>query len=98
MYYTFESVMVNEAASRGFECSNIDIVPQGTEFQDAAYQTCAVQSSLPGELTIMGQRYLEMVYGFYQHNLWRNVGINAAFFLFFVIFVALVLSIILGRS
>jgi ABC-type multidrug transport system permease subunit len=80
--------MVNEAASRGFQCGSMDIVPQGTNFQDTAYQTCAVQSSIPGELTIKGQRYLEAVYNFYQRNLWRNIGINAAFFLFFALTVA----------
>jgi ABC-type multidrug transport system permease subunit len=90
MYYAFESVMLNEFVSRGYQCSTQDIVPRGPAYNDTAFQACAVQSSIPGDLVVSGQSYLENVYDFYQSNLWRDVGINAGFFGFFSICVAYV--------
>ncbi|KAI1371039.1 ATP-binding cassette transporter [Hypoxylon crocopeplum] len=89
MYYAFESVMLNEFVSSGYQCSTLDTVPRGPEYNDTTFQACAVQSSVPGNLILSGRSYLEAVYTFFQSNLWRDVGINAAFFGFFVICVTI---------
>ncbi|KAI1406215.1 ATP-binding cassette transporter [Hypoxylon fuscum] len=89
MYYAFESVMLNELVSSGYQCSIQDTVPRGPDYNDTAVQACAVQSSTPGDLTLSGQRYLETVYTFVRSNLWRDIGINAAFFVFFAICVTI---------
>lgn len=94
MYYAFESVMLNELVSSGYQCSIQDTVPRGPDYNDTAVQACAVQSSTPGDLTLSGQRYLETVYTFVRSNLWRDIGINAAFFVFFAICVTYVFSLI----
>ncbi|KAL7622416.1 hypothetical protein AAE478_007921 [Parahypoxylon ruwenzoriense] len=96
MYYAFESVMLNEFVSSGYQCSPQDTVPRGLDYNDTAFQACAVQSSVPGDLVVSGQRYLENVYTFFQSNLWRDVGINAAFFGFFALCVTYVLPLDLG--
>ncbi|KAI1097418.1 ATP-binding cassette transporter [Jackrogersella minutella] len=51
------------------------------EFTSSEYQ-CSTQdiSSVPGNLLLSGQKYLESVHGFFPSNLWRNIGINAALF------------------
>ena len=88
MYYAFESMMLNEFSSRTFSCSESDIVPRGGAFGDQRYQTCAVSGSTPGLLDVDGQSYLFTEYGFHNNHLWRNIGINAGFFLFFAVCVA----------
>ena len=85
MYYAFESVMLNEFVGSIYQCSGQDTVPRGSEYHEIAYQTCAVQSSTPGNLVLPGRGYLESVYSFIPSHLWRNVGINLAFFGFFAL-------------
>ncbi|KAI0898949.1 ATP-binding cassette transporter [Annulohypoxylon nitens] len=89
MYYALESVMLNEFLSSEYQCSAQDTVPRGLNYSDAAFQVCAVESSVPGNLLLSGQRYLEVTYTFFQPNLWRNIGINAAFFGFFALCVTI---------
>ncbi|KAI1082600.1 ATP-binding cassette transporter [Whalleya microplaca] len=89
MYYALESVMLNEFVGSEYQCSMQDIVPRGLGYNDTEFQTCAVQSSLPGDLILSGQSYLETVYTFFQSHLWRNIGINTAFFAFFAICIAI---------
>ena len=82
--------MVNEFSSETFSCSEGDIVPRGNVFDDIRFQTCAVSGSSPSQLSVSGQSYLSSEYNFHSDRLWRNIGINAAFFLFFAICVAYV--------
>ena len=88
MYYAFESMMVNEFSSEAFSCSETDVVPRGQGFTDSRFQTCAVPGSSPGNLVVSGQPYLSTEYHFQSDHLWRNVGINIAFFVFFAVCVA----------
>ena len=83
MYYIFESVSLNEIGTSSYQCSSQDIVPRGAAYNETSYQACAVSGSVPGELTLAGRLYLMAEYGFEHTHLWRNVGINAAFFVFF---------------
>ncbi|KAI1407230.1 ATP-binding cassette transporter [Hypoxylon sp. FL1857] len=89
MYYAFESVMLNEFVASGYQCSTQDTIPRGPDYNDTAFQVCAVQSSVSGNLILSGRTYLEIVYDFLQNNLWRDVGINAAFFAFFALCVTI---------
>ncbi|KAI0124768.1 ATP-binding cassette transporter [Xylariales sp. AK1849] len=89
MYYSFESIMLNEFDASEYQCSTQDTVPRGLGYDDPAYQVCAVQSSSPGDLVLVGQRYLQTVYDFYPAHLWRDIGINAAVFAFFALLVTI---------
>ena len=88
MYYAFESIMVNDLSSQTFSCSESEIVPRGESFNDTRFQTCVASGSSPGRLAVSGQSYLDTEYDFQVNHLWRNVGINAAFFVFFAVCVA----------
>jgi ABC-type multidrug transport system permease subunit len=75
--------MINEFADLMYECSTSDLVPSGPGYTNLANQVCAVVGSQPGQRLLSGMSYIEVQYGFERANLWRNVGINAAIFIFF---------------
>ncbi|KAH8434304.1 uncharacterized protein LDX57_011950 [Aspergillus melleus] len=85
LYYGFESVMVNEFGSLSYECSPNDLVPTGPGYDSIRNQVCAIIGSQPGERLLSGISYLQAQYGFEQSHLWRNVGINIAFFIVFAV-------------
>ncbi|KDE85132.1 pleiotropic drug resistance protein [Aspergillus oryzae 100-8] len=87
MYYIFESVALNEIGTSSYQCSSGDIVPRGSAYNETSYQACAVSGSVAGELSLSGRLYLMAEYGFKNTHLWRNVGINAGFFVFFSVVV-----------
>ncbi|KAJ5697282.1 ATP-binding cassette transporter [Penicillium malachiteum] len=92
MYYIFESITLNEIGGSTYQCSTKDIVPAGLSYisyNDTNYQSCAVSGSLPGSLELSGKLYLVAEYGFHAIHKWRNVGINAAFFIFFSVLVTI---------
>ncbi|KAF7594854.1 hypothetical protein BBP40_008184 [Aspergillus hancockii] len=89
MYYAFESLMINEVGSTAYECSPSDLVPRGPSYVDISHQACAVQGSVPGRRLVEGASYLRSNYDFDNSHLWRNVGINLGFFVFFAILVGL---------
>ncbi|KAJ5506050.1 CDR ABC transporter [Penicillium expansum] len=85
LYYAFESVMVNEFRDLSYQCSASDLVPSGLGYNDIAHQVCAVVGSEPGDRLLSGASYIHAQYGFKTSHLWRNVGINAALFVFFAL-------------
>ncbi|RDH19485.1 ATP-binding cassette transporter [Aspergillus niger ATCC 13496] len=89
MYYTFESIALNEIGSGSYACSLHDIVPRGELYNEKSFQACAVSGSVAGQLNLSGRLYLMVEYGFKDFHLWRNVAINAAFFVFFSIVVTI---------
>ena len=88
MYYAYESIMLNEFTSLSFVCTQANTVPHGAGYDNSGFQTCAVSGSTPGQLSVAGEAYVASEYGFVPDHLWRNVGINAGFFLFFASCVA----------
>ncbi|KAF7524357.1 hypothetical protein PCG10_005841 [Penicillium crustosum] len=62
-----------------------DLVPSGLGYTDMAHQVCAVVGSQPGDRLLSGASYIHAQYGFKPSHLWRNVGINAALFVFFAL-------------
>ncbi|PYI08307.1 hypothetical protein BO78DRAFT_405795 [Aspergillus sclerotiicarbonarius CBS 121057] len=89
MYYIFESIALNEIGTSSYKCSLQDTVPRGAAYNETSYQACAVSGSVAGDLSLSGRLYLMVEYGFKYIHLWRNVGINAAFFVFFSIVVTI---------
>jgi ABC-type multidrug transport system permease subunit len=77
--------MVNEFGSLGYQCSSSDLVPSGPDYTDIAHQVCTVVGSEPGNRLLSGASYIHAQYGFQLSHLWRNVGINAALFVFFAL-------------
>ncbi|KAF1956886.1 hypothetical protein CC80DRAFT_412238 [Byssothecium circinans] len=81
--YGFESLMANEFYNLELQCVPPYIVPQipGTQTQ---YQSCALQGSTPGSITVNGAEYISVAFQYSRSHLWRNFGFICAFFIFFV--------------
>lgn len=76
VYYAFEILMANEFHGQEFACSQfIPSYPDltGNEF------VCSAKGSVTGRLTVNGDEYLAVSYGYYYSHVWRNFGILLAF-------------------
>lgn len=85
MYYTYESVMVNELSDLEYLCSSSDLAPSGPSFTNISNQVCPVAGAITGQVTVSGADHLRVQYSFDISHLWRNAGINIAVFIFFAI-------------
>ncbi|KAF2116164.1 ABC-2 type transporter-domain-containing protein [Lophiotrema nucula] len=81
--YGFEALMANEFYNLQIQCVPPYVVPQVPN-ADSRYQSCAIQGSTPGSLTVSGANYIEVAYTYSRSHLWRNFGFICAFFGFFV--------------
>jgi ATP-binding cassette subfamily G (WHITE) protein 2 (SNQ2) len=81
--YGFEALMANEFNSLELQCVPPFVVPQIPNAQ-SQYQSCALQGSKPGSLTVSGADYISVAFQYSRSHLWRNVGFICAFFIFFV--------------
>ncbi len=77
--------MVNELGNLNYTCSQSDLAPNGPTYNSVANQVCAIPGAAPGQELVSGAAYAREQYGFFVSHLWRNVGINAAFFVFFAL-------------
>lgn len=69
-------------------CSPGSIIPEGFNYGDAAYQSCAIAGSIPGTLTLSGDSYIAATFGFSYSNTWRNFGILMLFTIAFILLAA----------
>lgn len=69
--YGFEALLANEYYNLEVECVAPYIVPQipGAQSQ---YQSCAIQGSTPGSLTVSGADYILVAYQYSRSHLWRT--------------------------
>lgn len=86
--YGFEALMANEFYNLEIQCVPPYVVPMVPN-ADPRYQSCALQGSRPGSLTVNGADYIQVAYSYSRAHLWRNFGFIAAFFAFFVFLTAL---------
>ncbi len=82
--YGFEALMANEFYDLVIQCVPPYLVPQGPGAAPQ-YQSCAIQGSQPGQTTVNGADYIRTAFTYSRSHLWRNIGIIAAFFAFFVV-------------
>lgn len=71
--YGFEALMINEFSGRNFECTNI--VPAGPSYTNLANNeySCTSVGSRAGALTVSGDDYINLAYGYYHSHKWRYV-------------------------
>ncbi|KAL8796510.1 MAG: hypothetical protein Q9195_001184 [Heterodermia aff. obscurata] len=81
--YGFEGLMANEFTGLNIQCEPPFVVPQGPQ-ASPQYQSCTIQGSQPGKITVDGADYIQTAYTYSRSHLWRNFGIIIAFWLFFV--------------
>ena len=79
--------MVNEFNGLEISCDPGDVVPSGVPRVEEQYQSCAVQGSRPGNLTVRGEDYIEAAYGY--SRLWPNLGYVSCFLVGYLVFTAL---------
>ncbi|KAI9644635.1 Multidrug resistance protein [Ciborinia camelliae] len=82
VYYTFESLMINEFSGRQFSCAHF--VPEGPEYAQTNYngRQCITVGAAPGATVVDGDAYLASAFQMYPTVLWRNLGIILAFGVF----------------
>ncbi|KAF2804614.1 ABC multidrug transporter-like protein [Mytilinidion resinicola] len=90
--YGFEALMANEFYNLELECVPPYIVPMVPN-ADVRYQSCALQGSTPGSLTVNGANYIQVAYRYSRSHLWRNFGFICVFFIFFVVLTAVGMEI-----
>ncbi|CAH0026214.1 unnamed protein product [Clonostachys rhizophaga] len=85
LYYSWESIVVNEFSNLEYQCSDSDLAPSGPSYVNFTNQVCAVKGAIPGQASVLGSAFVREQYGLDASHLWRNVGINIAIFLFFAV-------------
>ncbi|KAJ5233124.1 ABC multidrug transporter A-2 [Penicillium chermesinum] len=82
--YSFESLMVNEFSDRQFNCTAY--VPAGVGYEHVSLSNtiCAEKGAVAGQPFVDGDAYINTTYEYYKEHLWRNFGILAAFYVFFL--------------
>lgn len=85
--YGFEALMANEFHSLEIQCTPPYAVPQVPNAQQR-YQSCTLQGSRPGSLSVSGADYISVAYQYSRGHLWRNFGFICAFFGFCVLLTA----------
>ncbi|PYH90416.1 ABC transporter [Aspergillus ellipticus CBS 707.79] len=83
LQYAFESIMSNEFYDLNIQCVSPSIVPAGPGAQPS-HQVCSIQGSTPDQLVVQGANYIQAEYTYTRAHLWRNFGINIAWFVLFV--------------
>jgi len=80
--YAFEALLVNQAHGTDYPCTSL--VPP---YPDSAGDTfiCPIPGATIGQTHVNGDSWFEAGYGYSYCHLWRNVGVIAAFFVFFLL-------------
>lgn len=86
--FSYEALITNEMHGRLFPCATL--VPQGPG-ATLPNQICSIAGAVAGQDFVSGDAYLEASYQYSYSNIWRNLGIVVAFYIFFL-FVYLLLS------
>lgn len=86
--YGFEALMANEFYNLEIQCEPPYLVPMGPGAAPQ-YQSCLIQGSQPGKTTVSGADYISTAFTYTRSHLWRNIGIIAGFWIFFVAMTAL---------
>ncbi|GAP85100.2 putative multidrug resistance protein CDR1 [Rosellinia necatrix] len=78
LFYAYESLMINEYRGREFPCGTV--VPSGPEYEQFGMQAkiCSVIGSQFGQVSVKGDNYLAVKYGYHLAHEWRNLPILLA--------------------
>lgn len=93
MAYAFEALMANEFHNTVIQCVGPNLIPSGPGYDGSqGGQSCVgVTGAEPGDTSLTGDSYLNALSYSYGH-LWRNFGIQIAWWVFFIAVTALFTS------
>lgn len=80
--YAFNAVMATEMGDLDMACVAPQYVPYGQQYDDNRYRSCASTGVAPGSDFISGAALLNQQYQIHNYDVWRNVGILIAFWIF----------------
>lgn len=81
--YAFSAVMASEMGDLTLSCVEPQLVPFGPSYDDDQFRSCTVIGSSGDQID--GATYLSLQYDIAGTEVWRNVGIIIAFWIFFSI-------------
>ncbi|KAJ5708784.1 ABC multidrug transporter atrF [Penicillium malachiteum] len=82
--YGFEALLSNEFYGKTIPCVANNLIPNGPGYADSLYQSCAgVGGAKQGATSVSGVDYLASL-SYHHSHLWRNFGINWAWWALFV--------------
>ncbi|KAF9028125.1 putative ABC transporter [Hymenopellis radicata] len=81
--YAFESLMVNEFDGQEYPCAVYVPMGPGYENIDPINRVCATAGAQVGSSVVQGTLYLSETFSYTRSHMWRNLGILAAFIVFF---------------
>ncbi|KAF9445670.1 pleiotropic drug resistance ABC transporter [Macrolepiota fuliginosa MF-IS2] len=98
IFYAFEALMANEFHTLHGPCSNP--VPSGPGYENISVsnQVCPVVGAEAGQLTVSGQRYIELSFGYSFGHVWRNYAILCSFGIFFILCLLIFTELNTGMS
>ena len=82
-------MMAAEFHGLDLSCSPSSVIPQGIDYKDISYQSCAISGSIPGSLIVNGDSYIAETFGYYYSNIWRDFGIMLIFTIAFILLATL---------
>ncbi|GAA6004217.1 uncharacterized protein JCM10292_007295 [Rhodotorula paludigena] len=85
--WALEALLGNEFRVRSLMCGATDMVPNGPQYTDPAFQTCSITGSAVGARGVSGVTYIQLTYGYSPSHIWRNVGIIWAMYAIYAILV-----------
>lgn len=81
--YAFNAVMATEMGNLNMACVEPQYVPYGPQYNDNRYRSCASTGAAPGTDSISGAGLLDLQYQIHISEVWRDVGVLIAFWIFF---------------
>ncbi|KAI8051379.1 ABC-2 type transporter-domain-containing protein [Gilbertella persicaria] len=90
--YGYKALLSNEMRNLQFSCEGASGVPYGPSYTDQQYRSCLLPGAQPGASYVLGDDYLEEVYGYYVWQRWINFVAVVLFFLFFTVITALAME------
>ncbi|KAG0141461.1 hypothetical protein CROQUDRAFT_68265 [Cronartium quercuum f. sp. fusiforme G11] len=84
--YAFAALMGNEFGRINLTCDGTSIVPNGGNYPPTLgpNQVCTLRGARPGIPLVSGEDYISASYTYSKSHVWRNFGIEVAYFILFV--------------
>lgn len=85
--YSFSALMGNEFGRINLTCDGASVVPNGPSYPSSLgpNQICTLRGARPGNPIVIGEDYISASYTYSKDNVWRNFGIEVAYFVLFTI-------------